>query len=440
VFQQLEGLAMIRSLVRATVLTVVVGFGLLVVPAQAVAADPAAPRWLLGQAIKLPSELTNQESGYFSIVEGANGRLYIGSAKYGVNAFLIEYDPKNGGLKPVVDVMKTIGSDAKGFAAQAKIHTRNNVGASGKIYFGSKQGYPEKGEKRSDYPGGYVFTYDPQTGKTEHFGIPIKQHGVISVTPDEAHGLAYVSTCSDDRPIDHTHFLVLDLAKKTYRDLGDLEHPYAFIVIDAKGRAYHPIRGGTVARFNPTAEKLEKLAVTVDGAKPPEALTRDGAILNWEVSPDRKTLYAVEMSTNQLFAFDLTASGDTIPGKKLGDLLAGAKKTDCRAMCVGPDSRVWAAVSHVDAPEGQTLHLVGYKPGDPAPRDFGPVGIANPDYTKFTDDQGKPKPWHHTVRKSKDGTLTPWQPMGVCGAKDGTVYVMTIAPFTLLRFEAERLK
>jgi sugar lactone lactonase YvrE len=407
---------------------------------QADPAPAAKTPWLLGQALKLPSELTNQESGYFSIVAGRNDRLYIGTAKYGVNAFLVEYDPQSGGLKPVVDVMKTIGADAKGFAAQAKIHTRNNVGASGKIYFGSKQGYPEKGEKRSDYPGGYVFTYDPQTGKTEHFGIPVAQHGVISVTPDEARGLAYVSTCSDDRPIDHTHFLVLDLAKKTYRDLGDLEHPYAFVVVDFKGRAYHPVRGGQIARFDPAADKLEKLAVTVDGGKPPDAIARDGAILNWEVSPDRKTLYAVEMSTNQLFAFDLAATGDTIPGRKLGELLPGVQKTDCRAMCVGPDGKVWAAVCQLGAPEGQTLHLVGYAPGDKAPRDFGPVGIANADYTKFTDDQGKPKPWHHTVRKAKDGTLTPWQPMGVCAMKDGTVYVMTIAPFTLLKFKPELLK
>ncbi|MBY0525869.1 MAG: SMP-30/gluconolactonase/LRE family protein [Gemmataceae bacterium] len=402
------------------------------------AAEPAP--WLLGKATKLPSELTNQESGYFAIVEGLNGKLYIGSAKYGVNGYLIEFDPKDGSSKMVVDVMKAIGSDAKGFAAQAKIHTRNNVGPSGKIYFGSKQGYPEKGEKRSDYLGGYTFTYDPKTGKTEHFGIAKKHHGIISVTPDEERGLIYVSTCSDDRPLDHTHFMVLDVAKRTYRDFGDTEHAYAFIVIDAKGRAYHPIRGGQIARFDPNADKLEKLSVTVDGAKPPEAITRDGAILNWEVSPDRKTLYAVEMSTNQLFSFDLAATEETIPGRKLGDLIPTAKRTDCRALCVAPDGTVWAAVTQQDAPEGATLHLISYRPGDKTPRDLGPVGIANPNFTKFTDDQGKPLPWHHTIRKSKDGTLTPWQPLGIAAGKDGSVSILTIAPFTLLRFTADQLK
>jgi hypothetical protein len=146
------------------------------------------------------------------------------------------------------------------------------------------------------------------------------------------------------------------------------------------------------------------------------------------------------MSTNQLFAFDLTTKGPTIPGRRLGELLNGVKKTDCRAMCVGPDGMVWAAVTRQDLPEGPVLHLVSYRPGQKGPRDHGRVGIGNPGYTKFTDAQGKPLPWHHTVRKAGDGTLMPWQPMGVCAARDGSVYVTTIAPFTLLRFGPKALR
>ena len=109
-------------------------------------------------------------------------------------------------------------------------------------------------------------------------------------------------------------------------------------------------------------------------------------------------------------------------------------------MCVGPDGTVWAAVTEQGTPDGAVLHLTSYKPGAKSPRDHGPVGIANPDYTKLTDDAGKPLPWHHTLRKAKDGTLTPWQPMGVCALPDGSVYVTTIAPFTLLRFAPEKLR
>jgi hypothetical protein len=417
-------------------------------------ADEAAP-WLKAHAWKLPSEYTNQESGYFSIVPSLNGKLYIGTAKYGVNAYLLEFDPATQKTRMVMDVHDVIKLQGKGYAAQSKIHTRNNVGASGKIYVGSKQGYPEKGEHRCDYPGGYVLAHDPKTGANEHFGLAKARHGVISVIPDEARGLAYVSTCSDDRPVDHTHFMILDLKSRTYRDLGDMEHAYAFIVLDHKGRAYHPVRGGTVARYDPDADRLERLNVTIDGKPPTKEFTKDDCILNWETSPDRRTLYAVEMSTNGLYAFDLTAPGKTLPGRRIGDLLTSKgpkpRRTDCRAMCVGSDGAVWAALTEQGLPGGPQLHLVSYRPGDRSgggvsppnprsPRDHGRVGIANPDFTTFTDAQGKPKPWHHTIRKEKDGTLTPWVPMGVAATPDGSVYIYTISPLTLLRLTKEQLR
>src|SRR5438874_12817280 len=137
-------------------------------------------RWLLGQAYHIPSEYTNQESGYFSIVAGHDNKIYIGAAKYGVNAYLIEFNPMNAVMRMVIDVHRVIMRFLTGFAAQAKIHTRNNVGQlTGKIYLGSKQGHPDekKGEKRSDYPGGYVLVYDPKTGTTENLGMPKEHHG-----------------------------------------------------------------------------------------------------------------------------------------------------------------------------------------------------------------------------------------------------------------------
>jgi len=395
-----------------------------------------AADWLLAKAYKLPSEYTNQESGYFSIIEGHNGKLYIGAAKYGVDAYLLEFDPKTEKTRMAMDVHQVIGSKASGFAAQAKIHTRNNVGAlTGKIYVGSKQGYPEKGESRDLYKGGYVLTHDPATGGNEHFGIPKAGQGVISVMPDEENGLCYVSTCSDDRPIDHTHFMVLDLKTKGYTDLGDMEHAYAFIVLDEEHRALHPVRGGMVARYDPTTKTLDKLSMTVDGRPVPKELSKDGAIQNWDATADRKALYCVELSTNQLYKFDLTAAGDALPGTSVGKLLPAAKTTDCRALAVAPDGTAWMAVTEQGRPEGPLMHLVSYSPGDAAPKDHGPVGIKNPGYVTLTGPDGKPKPWHHTLRKEKDGTLTPWQPLGIAAARDGTPYVVTLAPFTLLRFE-----
>jgi sugar lactone lactonase YvrE len=399
------------------------------------AAEPA-PHWLYATAYAVPKETTNEGEGYFSIVPGHNGRLYIGTSKHGVGSYLVEFDPKIDQMRVVVDAQKETGTAATGFAAQSKIHTRNNVGASGKIYFGTKQGYPGKGDKLTDYPGGYPMVYDPDTGKTRVYPIPVPHQGIISITPDESRGVAYISTCADTRP-DSTHFVVLDLKAGTYRDLMDCRHMFAFIVVDHKGRAYHPILGGDIARYDPNTDKLERLRQTIDGQPPtPEsklALPETHPI-NWDISPDGKTLYALPMSTNQLYAYDLTATGDTLPGRSLGVLVPGAKSTDCRAMCVGPAGEVWAAVTAPEQGVSNLMHLVRYRPGDSAPRDLGPVALRNPDYTDLTGKDGKPLPFHAGVRKLADGTtVTQYVILGIAQTQDGTVYALALQPYTLLQ-------
>jgi len=398
--------------------------------------------YVYSTAYAVPKWTTNQGSGYFSIVEGHNGRLYIGTAKYGHNAYLVEFDPETKRMQVVVDAHKEIGTDATGFAAQAKFHTRNNVGRSGRIYIATKQGYPEKGEQRTDYPGGYPMVYNPQTGKTKVYPIPVKHQGIISITPDESRNVAYISTCSDERPIESTHFMVLNLKTGKYRNLMDCRHMYAFIVVDDKGRAYHPILGGDIARYDPDTDTLERLKQTIDG-KPPtkdsRLATKTGHPINWDISPDHKTLYAVAMSGNQLYSYDLTGQGDILRGKRLGKLIAGAKKTDCRAMCVGPDGTVWGGVAATFPGRGKVLHVVSYRPGDDAPYDHGPIAIRNPDYTNFMDKNGKKLPWHHGVVKRDDGVHVPrFVIMGICAAKDGNVYITTLAPLTLHALKPRR--
>jgi sugar lactone lactonase YvrE len=391
------------------------------------------------KAYRIPKETVSEESGYFSIVEGTNGKLYVGTAKYGSNAYLVEFDPSKEKMRIAVDAHAEIGTSAKGFAAQAKIHTRNNVGKSGRIYFGTKQGYPQKGETRDLYQGGYPMWYDPANGKTQVYPIPIKHQGIISLTPDESRGVAYLSTCSDERPTESTHFMMLDLKTGSYRDLMDCRHMYAFIVVDHEGRAYHPILGGDVARYDPKTKRLERLVQTIDGKTPKESsllATPKSHPINWDVSPDGKTLYAVAMSGNHLYSYDLTATGKVLPGKNLGKLLSDAEQTDCRAMCVGPDGKVWAVVLE----KGKHLHLVSYRKGDQAPRDHGELFVSNPQYTPFKDPTGKALPWHHGMKTLSDGKMTPLYHMGVCEARDGSVYVTVIYPFTVLKIAPKDLQ
>jgi hypothetical protein len=149
------------------------------------------------------------------------------------------------------------------------------------------------------------------------------------------------------------------------------------------------------------------------------------------------------MRGNALYAYDLTAEGDTLKGRTVGKLIEGAESVDCRALCVGPGGKVWCAITeHNPNLRGVSLlHYVSYTPGEKAPLDHGPVAIANPDYTKFTDESGKQLPYHHGMHTMPDGTATSkYSILGVCEGKDGNVYALMLAPFTLLQVSPDQLK
>jgi hypothetical protein len=404
-------------------------------------------KWVQATAFVVPKETAAEGEGYFSIIEGLNRRLYIGTHANGVNSWLVEFNPAMKAMKVVVDAHKAIGKDLRGFGSQAKIHTRNNVGASGRIYFGTKQGYPGKGEKREDYPGGYPMVYDPATGKTKVYPIPVPHEGINSITPDEALGVAYVSTCADGRPGpgENSHFLSLDLKTGKYRELIDTKHVFGFIVVDYLHRAYHPMLGGDIVRYDPKAGKLERLKQTIDGKPPTKesnlANPGSGHPINWDISPDGKTLYALPMSTNQLYSYDLTQKGPVLAGRSLGELVSAAKSVDCRALCVGPKGTAWAAVTVPHPKVGQLLHLVSYRAGAKAPRDHGPVAVANPDFTDFADKKGKALPFHGGFVKLANGvTTTRYVILGVCAARDGNVYILALHPYSVLQVSPAQLK
>lgn len=409
---------------------------LFLVPANASVAED----WCWSVAHRIPRHTTSEESGYFSLVAGQRGNLYIGTAKYQQNAYLVQFTPRSGKMKVVVDVNAVIGLKTRDFASQSKIHTRNQVGRSGKIYFGTKQGYPRKKEPRNVYPGGYPMVYDPQTGKTRFYKIPVPHQGIISVTPDESRNVAYISTCSDERPIESTHFLILNLADGSYRDLLDCRHMYAFIVVDYLGRAYHPVLGGKIARYDPEQQQLDLLTQTVD-RKPPTEQSHladpQSHPINWEISPDRKTLYAIAMSSNALYQYDLSGSGKTLAATRITPLVAGATKTDCRALCVGPGGTVWAGVAATTAERGQQLRIISYRPGDTATYDHGPIAISNPTYTSFKDPDGKPLSHQHGVHRPQPaGPLVPrYVIMAICAPTRDRVYATTLYPFTLHEFK-----
>jgi hypothetical protein len=390
--------------------------------------------YVWGTAYHIMPGTHTDESGYFSLNEGKNGKIYVGTAAYGFNAYLIEFDPKTGKQRIVIDTNKLCGLDVKGptYAAQAKIHTRNFVGPSGKIYVGSKQGYRRGKDDTADYPGGYVMVYDPETDKAENLGMPYKGEGVIDVTADEGRGIIYVVTCEEQ------HWMRYDLETKKYRELGPLLTPYAATLLDSEKRARAITRDFKLATYDPTTDKVSIAAISIDG-KPLTAEPKLGPAC-WDVTADGKTAYMIRMSEAVLYRIDLSGDEKNVTGTNLGKLIEGKNYDSRGSLIVGPDGKVHALV-RVDNESkfgtGYLHHLITYDPIGKKSIDHGVLTVKNPDFFDFGPDKnGKQKPWTHGFHKLPDGTLTPLHAhMALIQAKDGIFYATIIYPFTLLKME-----
>lgn len=422
---------------------------------------PASLKYLWAKAYHLPPETTTEESGYFSLCEGKNGRIYIGSAAYGRNSYLVEFDPATEKTRVVLDTHKLVGLPLTptGYAAQSKIHTRNFVGRSGKIYVGSKQGYPTATEKKTGkiatYRGGYVMTYDPATGKAVNLGMPLslddkrqpkgakEGEGVIDVVADEARGLIYAITC------EHQHWMLLDTRhpEKGYRDLGPILRDQPNTLIDKQGRAAAITRDYRVARYDPATAKVTVADLLVDGKPFSKVVGPDAVHPDWRLAADGRTAYLQLLNDLRLFQVDLGgAAGKPVLARSLGNRLQGKHPDSRGSISIGPDGRVYSALridNETGFGTGYLHHLVRFDPRPNQMADLGVIAVKNPNFFDFKGPQAKnsdgslrPRHGFHTL---PDGTLTPLHViMAMIVAHDGTIYATTIYPFTLLRIPAVR--
>lgn len=399
------------------------------------AADKPVPKppfnYVWGKAWHILPQTHSDESGYFSLCEGRNGKMYIGTAKYNVDAFLVEFDPVTEKQRIVVDVNKVCGLTATGYAAQSKIHTRNFVGPSGAIYVGSKQGYRRKGDT-SEYPGGYVITYDPKTDKAVNLGMPYPGQGIIDVVADEQRGLIYVVTCEDQ------HWMVYDVKTKKYRDTGLLLTPYATTLLDSQGRANAITRDFQLAQFDPATEKIVIRGILVDGKRWTRA--NRSAIPTWQVTPDGRAAWLILMNDPTLIQIDLTSPGDTATARSWGKMKEGKHPDSRCALAIAPDGRIYAIVridNDTGFGKGYLHFLTRFDPRTKKIETLGVLAVKNPDFFDFARRiNGKRPPWTHGYHTLPDGTLTPlYCHMALVAARDGDLYVTILYPFTLLRID-----
>ncbi|MFM8890761.1 MAG: hypothetical protein ACKOTB_03885, partial [Planctomycetia bacterium] len=355
--------------------------------------EPNRPPFPLvkAKAFHIPPETTTEESGYFSLCEGHNGRIYVGTAAYGRNAYLVEFDPATEALRIVLDVHRVAGLPLTptGYAAQSKLHTRNFVGPSGLIYVGSKQGYPSpeekqalaRGEKIPTYRGGYVMTYDPATGTATNLGMPMplddagiaagktEGQGVIDVTADESRGLVYVVTCEGQ------HWMLYDRATRRYRTLGPILRDQPNTLIDARGRGTAITADYRVARYDPATDRVSVDPLLVAGRPFADYLGGNRVHPDWRLAPDGTTAYLQLLDDLRLFRVDLSGeTGAAVLATDLGDRLEGEHPDSRGSISIGPDGRVYSVV-RVDNTTGfgtgYLHHLVRHDPAGSSMQDLG---------------------------------------------------------------------
>jgi len=426
-----------RSAKKAAPLMAALGLSLLIGCAHAEPApQPAkAPfKYVWGKAYHILPETHSDESGYFSIIEGKDGKIYIGTAKYNHNAYLVEFDPRTEQQKIVIDTHKVVGQTATGYASQAKIHTRNFVGPSGKVYVGSQEGYRAK-DDTSEYPGGYVMTYDPKTGVAESLGMPYPGKGVIDVVADEARGLIYVVTTASEKDPSR-HWMLYDMKSKQYRDLGPLVPAYATTLMDGKGRANVLTKDYQLAQFDPATGKVTVRDILV--GKDKWSGSQPSAPPTWQLAADGNTAYLIMMSDPTLFTIDLYSQGDTVQAESHGKMTENKGFDSRSSLSIAPDGRVYVlGKSNNDTGfGGGTLHhLLRYDPKKRKLEDLGVLAVKNPEFFNFGPRaDGTNPPWSHGYHTLPDGTLTPLHGhQGLIVAKDGSLYALILYPYTLLR-------
>jgi len=404
-------------------------------PAPAPAPTKAPFPYVWGTAHHILPETHTDESGYFSVIEGKNGRIYVGTAKYQYNAFLVEFDPTTGQQKIVIDSNKLNGLTATGFASQSKIHTRNFVGASGTIYCGSQEGYRTIKGDESVYPGGYAMSYNPTTGVAKSLGMPMKGEGVIDIVADEARGVLYVvTTWGDDKK---SHWMMADIEGKNWREIGPLPTNYASTLMDSAGRAHVVTADFQLATYDPATAKATVADIMLAGKKWKQA---DGSsIPTWQLAPDKKAAYLVLMNAPELLRIDLSGKNPA-KGKTLGRMIEGTGYDSRASLTVAPDGRVYALYkvnNDTKYGTGYLHHLTRYDPKKKKTTDLGVLAVKNPDFFDFSPRaDGIRPPWSHGYHFLPDGTMTPLHGhQGLIATHDGNFYALILYPFTLLKME-----
>jgi hypothetical protein len=383
--------------------------------------DATVPARLPCHVVFAPAGTTTDGSGYTAIEVGKDGRVYVGSARYGDYGWLLRFDPASKPLfmDKVVNMQQLTGERRSGINTQGKIHAKIVVGADGKVWFASKQAHeifdtrPEYGEDGDGYPGGHLCYFDPKTGFSRSMGILRKQEGLMGGVIDDARGRLYY------RSEPKNHFLVYDIKTGDVRDSGNVGSMGRYMAIDRDGAVYTVGRGTYLCRYHPQTGYVEDLAVKVEGAGTYDAPYYIG------VGPNGK-LYGLAIGHPSVLEFDIDkVKAAAFPEVTVRNVApagpTGFPVQDIHAGVFGKDGKLYYPLNTTgpldkDGKPQQHLRLMRF---DPATKKSETIGA--PEVTGFDEDKVK----HVYARQAK---FRLYYMQGAAVSDDGTLFLMGIYP------------
>lgn len=167
-----------------------------------------------------------------SMVIGKNGKIYIGLTAYGHT--LLELDPQTDKITDLGEIFPERRNNTK---ILDKIHNSLAVDDDGRIYIGQGLNiawcaWPYDFDLHK-YGGGHLYSYDPNSGKLEDYGVQVPYNAIHGITIDKKNRKVFGYTIPDN------HFFVHDLTTHEVKDYGKISNYCSHnLVADKMGNVY----------------------------------------------------------------------------------------------------------------------------------------------------------------------------------------------------------
>lgn len=294
-----------------------------------------------------------------------------------IDAMVYEYIPETCGMIKCIDTKTDIITYPR-TVRPSKVHTCMSFMEDGRIIMNNHttamspyhpDWMPEAyySHPWEGFPGSNVFVYDPKTGKTEDYGIPVPRESIYGGAYDPVHRAYYFTGYM------RGHGYRLDMDDRKVTDYGQLtECSVYYHYLGPDGNIYFSTRRGRMMRFNTAEQTAEDTGVDIPvDPKLPESRCHNSFAFGC-TAPDKRIFLATHRS-GHIFAYDCYLNELEDYGSFVPAWYREQYEDTAMIFGMGFDSRgvLWYAVKLL----GNCLRLVSWDVfGGGEPQDYGIIG------------------------------------------------------------------